>query len=42
MGKAKAHFLIKEFGKGTILYSKRIEGAADPRYIVNPGKIIGE
>lgn len=42
IGTAKARFLEKEFGKGAILYSKRIKAALDPNHILNPGKIIGE
>jgi glycolate oxidase len=41
-GTAKARFLEKEFGKGPMLYSKRLKAAVDPRNILNPGKIIGE
>ncbi|MBI4642214.1 MAG: FAD-binding protein [Deltaproteobacteria bacterium] len=41
IGTAKSRFLEKEFGKGTILYSKRIKAAVDPHNILNPGKIIG-
>ena len=41
-GTAKARFLEKEFGKGTILYAKRLKAAVDPHHILNPGKIIGE
>jgi glycolate oxidase len=42
IGTAKSRFLEKEFGKGTLLYSKRIKAALDPNHILNPGKIIGE
>lgn len=42
IGIAKSCFLEKEFGKGTLLYSKRIKAALDPNHILNPGKIIGE
>jgi glycolate oxidase len=42
IGTAKVRFLEKEFGKGTILYSKRIKAAVDPKHILNPGKVIGE
>jgi glycolate oxidase len=42
IGKAKARFLAKEFGQGTILYSRRIKAAVDPNNILNPGKIIGD
>ncbi|MFZ5452623.1 MAG: FAD-binding oxidoreductase [Thermodesulfobacteriota bacterium] len=42
IGAAKARFLAKEFGQGTILFSKKIKAAVDPLKILNPGKIIGE
>jgi glycolate oxidase len=42
IGLAKSRFLEKETGKGTILYSRRIKAALDPKGILNPGKIIGE
>jgi glycolate oxidase len=42
IGTAKSRFLEKEFGKGTILFSKKIKAAVDPRNVLNPGKIIGE
>ena len=42
IGKAKSRFMEKEVGPGTILYSKRIKAALDPKNILNPGKIIGE
>jgi glycolate oxidase len=42
IGKAKARFLEKEVGAGTILYSKRIKAALDPMNILNPGQSIGE
>jgi len=29
-------------GPGTILYSKRIKAALDPKNILNPGQSIGE
>jgi glycolate oxidase len=41
IGTAKAKFMEKEFGAGTILYSKRLKAAVDPHNILNPGKIIG-
>ncbi len=41
-GIAKAKFLIRETSPGTILYSKRIRSALDPKGILNPGKIIGD
>ncbi len=42
IGIAKSRFLEKETSKATILYSRRIKQALDPRNILNPGKIIGE
>ncbi len=42
IGKAKARFMEQEVGRGTILYSKRIKAALDPKNILNPGKSIGE
>lgn len=41
IGTAKSRFLEKEFGTGTILFSKKIKAAVDPHNILNPGKIIG-
>ena len=41
IGIAKSRFLAKEFGQGTILYSRRLKNAVDPNNILNPGKIIG-
>jgi glycolate oxidase len=40
-GIAKAGFLEKETSPATILYSRRIKKALDPKNILNPGKIIG-
>lgn len=40
-GLAKAKYLEKETSRGTILLSKRIKTALDPKNILNPGKIIG-
>jgi glycolate oxidase len=42
IGMAKSRFLEKETSRGTILYSRRIKAALDPKNILNPGKIIGE
>jgi glycolate oxidase len=42
IGMAKARFLEKETSRATILYSRRIKAALDPKNILNPGKIIGE
>ncbi|QTA82120.1 Lactate dehydrogenase, subunit alpha [Desulfonema limicola] len=40
-GIAKSRFLEKETSRATIVYSKQIKKALDPRNILNPGKIIG-
>jgi glycolate oxidase len=42
IGSAKSRFLIKETSPGTILYSKRLKAALDPKNILNPGKILGD
>jgi glycolate oxidase len=42
IGSAKARFMEKEVGRGTILYSKRIKAALDPKNILNPGRSRGE
>jgi glycolate oxidase len=42
IGTAKSKYLEKETTRGTILYSRRIKAALDPKNILNPGKIIGE
>ena len=42
IGTAKARFLEKETTRATILYSRRIKAALDPKNILNPGKIIGD
>lgn len=42
IGMAKSRYLEKETSKGTILFSRRIKTALDPKGILNPGKIIGE
>jgi glycolate oxidase len=41
IGIAKSRWLEKETSRGTILYSKKIKAALDPKSILNPGKIIG-
>lgn len=41
IGIAKSRYLQQETTRGTILYSKRIKEALDPKNILNPGKIIG-
>jgi glycolate oxidase len=42
IGKAKSKYMEKETGRATILYSRRIKAALDPKNILNPGKIIGD
>jgi glycolate oxidase len=42
IGLAKSRFLEKETSRATIVYSRRIKAALDPKNILNPGKIIGE
>lgn len=42
IGLAKSRYLEKETSRGTLLYSRRIKAALDPKGILNPGKIIGE
>lgn len=42
IGIAKSRYLEKETSRATIVYSRRIKAAMDPRNILNPGKIIGE
>jgi glycolate oxidase len=42
IGLAKSRYLEKETSRGTMLYSRRIKAALDPKGILNPGKIIGE
>jgi glycolate oxidase len=42
IGMAKSRFLEKETSRATILYSRRIKAALDPKNILNPGKIIGD
>ena len=42
IGLAKSHYLEKETTRATLLYSRRIKDALDPKNILNPGKIIGE
>jgi len=40
-GIAKSRFLEKETSPGTILFSRKIKSALDPKNILNPGKVIG-
>jgi len=42
IGIAKSRFMEKEVGMASIVYSRRIKCALDPKNILNPGKIIGE
>ena len=42
IGLAKSRYLVKEVGKGSILYARRLKKALDPKGILNPGKITGE
>ncbi len=41
IGIAKSRFMEQETGRPTIVYSRRIKAALDPKNILNPGKIIG-
>lgn len=41
IGTAKSKYLANETGRATILYSRRIKAALDPKNILNPGKVIG-
>jgi glycolate oxidase len=42
IGIAKSRFLKDEIGAGTLLFSKNVKSAVDPKNILNPGKITGE
>lgn len=42
IGLAKRKYMENETGRGTILYSKRLKKALDPKNILNPGKMIGD
>ena len=42
IGLAKSKYLEGETSRGTILYSKRLKQALDPKNILNPGKMIGD
>ncbi len=42
IGMAKSKYMEKETSRATILYSRRLKKALDPKGILNPGKIIGE
>ena len=41
IGIAKAGWMEKEQGRGSILYSRKMKAALDPNGILNPGKITG-
>ncbi|AAS97498.1 FAD-binding oxidoreductase [Nitratidesulfovibrio vulgaris] len=41
IGLAKSKWMEKETSKATIEYSRNMKRAIDPKYILNPGKIIG-
>lgn len=42
IGKAKARYLEREIGQPSILFSKRVKAALDPRGILNPGNVTGD
>lgn len=42
IGLAKSGFLKDEIGAGSLLFSRNIKAALDPKNILNPGKITGE
>lgn len=42
IGIAKSRYMANETSRATILYSRRIKAALDPKNILNPGKILGE
>lgn len=42
IGLAKSKYMEKETNHATILFSRRLKKALDPKGILNPGKIIGE
>jgi glycolate oxidase len=42
IGLAKSKYMEKETNRATILFSRRLKKALDPKGILNPGKIIGE
>jgi glycolate oxidase len=42
IGIAKSKYMEKETNRATILFSRRLKKALDPKGILNPGKIIGE
>ncbi|MDR3640077.1 MAG: FAD-linked oxidase C-terminal domain-containing protein [Humidesulfovibrio sp.] len=42
IGIAKSKYMEKETNRATILFSRRLKKALDPKGILNPGKVIGE
>jgi glycolate oxidase len=42
IGLAKSGFLKDEIGMGSLIFSRNIKSALDPKNILNPGKITGE
>lgn len=42
IGLAKSKYMEKETSRATILFSRHLKKAVDPKGILNPGKIIGE
>jgi len=42
IGLAKSKYMEKETNRATVLFSRRLKKALDPKGILNPGKIIGE
>jgi len=42
IGLAKSKYMEKETNRATILFSRRLKKALDPKGILNPGKVIGE
>ncbi len=42
IGMAKSRYMEKECGTGTILFSRKLKKALDPKSILNPGKILGD
>ena len=42
IGLAKSKYMELETNKASVLFSKRIKAAVDPKNILNPGKILGE
>ena len=42
IGLAKSKYMEKETNKASVLFSRRIKLANDPKNLLNPGKILGE